>query len=176
MSKVFFTSDPHFGHSNIIQYCNRPFANADEMDKALIDNWNSVVGKDDHVYVLGDVSMGNKVANYLRRLNGYKHLIVGNHDQNPKLEDGWTSIHDLHEIKVEGQPIVLCHYPMVSWNRSHYGAWQLFGHHHGNLADDPTKLSIDVGVDCHNFHPITFQQVKEIMQRKKPKIIQNKYA
>lgn len=174
MSKVFFTSDLHLGHSNIIKYCKRPFNNADEMDEALIRNWNNVVGKDDHIYVLGDFTMRSKPSNYLRRLNGFKHLVQGNHDDRPSTDDGWTSIHKLHRIKVQGQDIVLCHYAMVVWDQSHRGSWQLYGHSHGTLPDNKASLSFDVGVDCHNYTPLSFEQVSEIMSRKKP-VFNRKY-
>ena len=80
--KVFFTSDTHFNHNNIIQYCQRPFKSSDEMNEAMIDNWNSVVGEDDTVFHLGDFCLGcaeewNKTLN---RLNGRIYLILGNHD------------------------------------------------------------------------------------------------
>lgn len=80
--KYFIISDTHFGHANIIKYCNRPFADVEQMDKALIKNWNSVVSNSDMVIHLGDVGLGNKqyVKNILSQLNGRKILIKGNHD------------------------------------------------------------------------------------------------
>ena len=79
---MFFTSDTHFNHTNIIQYCQRPFKSTDEMNEAMIDNWNSIVGEDDTVFHLGDFCLGgaaewNKILN---RLNGRIYLILGNHD------------------------------------------------------------------------------------------------
>ena len=83
--KYFITSDTHFGHENIIKYCNRPFPNAEEMDKALIDNWNAVVGKNDTVIHLGDVGLASKsrLKEIISQLNGHKLLIKGNHDGYP---------------------------------------------------------------------------------------------
>jgi len=80
---TFFTSDTHFGHERIIELSNRPFRNVAEMNQALIDNWNSVVGPDDHVYHLGDVALGSffESMECLTRLNGTKTLVVGNHDR-----------------------------------------------------------------------------------------------
>jgi calcineurin-like phosphoesterase family protein len=177
MSGVFFTADLHLGHGNIIKYCNRPYSSIEEMDESLISNWNSVVGKNDHIYVVGDFTMGGNAPNYLRRLNGIKHLIRGNHDREPKLEHGWTSIHDLRTIKVGAQPIVLCHYALRVWDKSHYGALHCYGHSHGKLPDDTESLSLDVGVDCHNYTPLEFEEIKALMKSKNPKwVIKNRYA
>ena len=90
----FFTSDTHFGHQNIIKYANRPFASVSHMNEALIANWNAVVGMDDEVYHLGDVALGpwTEWDKILTRLNGYKILVVGNHDrifkgEKPKMQE-----------------------------------------------------------------------------------------
>ena len=81
MRDIFVISDTHFGHSNIIKYCNRPFKDADEMDNILIENWNKTVKDTDIVYHLGDVYMGHKEpSKILKNLNGHKRLILGNHD------------------------------------------------------------------------------------------------
>lgn len=169
MSKVFFTSDLHFDHSNIIKYCNRPFRDADHMNAVLVDNWNSVVTPQDTVWVLGDFTMGSEAQKFLRRLNGNKFLVEGNHDRQPSTKDGWAGVFPFKEIKVEGQKIVLCHYAMRVWNKSHRGSWMLYGHSHNTLPDDPTLLSIDVGVDCHNYFPISYEEIGRIMARKTPK-------
>jgi calcineurin-like phosphoesterase family protein len=136
------------------------------MDEVLIENWNSVVQPQDTVWVLGDFTMGNDAKKYLDRLLGKKILISGNHDKSPTLEAGWSEIFDYKEINVEGQHIVLCHFSFKVWNRSHHGSMNLYGHSHGTLPDDPNSLSIDVGVDCHNYFPISFEQVKAIMSKK----------
>ena len=83
MSKIFFTSDLHFGHKNILAYDNRPFNTIEEHDEALIKNWNGKVGDEDHVYILGDFSFynANKSCEILDQLKGHKHLIIGNHDK-----------------------------------------------------------------------------------------------
>ena len=171
MSNTWFTSDLHLGHNNIIKYCNRPYKDADEMDAALINNWNSVVRPDDTIYNLGDFTFSKNAEKYLARLNGVKHLIKGNHDKQPSPSQGWASVNDYREVRVEGQFIVLLHYSMKVWNKSHGGAWQLFGHSHNTLPDDPNALSIDVGVDAHNYFPISFNDIKRIMAKKDYKSI-----
>lgn len=171
---MFFTSDTHFRHTNIIKYSNRPYANVQEMDEALIRNWNDKVGMNDTIYHLGDFTFSDDAANILRRLNGKKHLILGNHDHNPRLEHGWESINHYKEVytHVGGKKkcIILCHYGMRVWNKSHHGAWMLYGHSHGTLPDDPTLLSFDVGVDCWNYRPLHVSEVEQVMNKKTPKL------
>lgn len=174
MNKVFFIGDTHFGHANIIKYCKRPFSSAQEMDAMLIKNWNDVVEPGDTVYHLGDFAFDRHPEKYLNRLNGIKHLIKGNHDKQPSIKHGWASINDYREIRVEGQHIVLFHFACRVWHRSHKGSWMLYGHSHGTLPDDRTLLSIDVGVDCHNFKPISFNQIKTIMKKKTPILLVDK--
>ena len=167
---IFFTSDTHFGHDAIRRNCNRPFADVKEMDRSLIANWNARVRRTDIVYHLGDFSYKacEGIADYRRKLNGMIHFIRGNHDLQTEglLESIFDSVGDLSSIKIEGQRIILCHYAMKVWDRSHLGSWQLFGHSHGNMPDDPQLLSLDVGVDCHNYQPISFEMVKEAMELK----------
>jgi calcineurin-like phosphoesterase family protein len=170
----YFTSDTHFNHANIIKYSKRPFADVTEMNEALIDNWNAVVGKNDNVYHLGDVGFGD-IFKIVRRLNGNKFLIPGNHDKkNLKSEffkKQWLSIEKEMEISIDGQGLMLSHYAHRTWNKSHRGVYHLYGHSHGSLPDDPNSLSFDVGVDCHNYFPISFEQVCKIMKTKKWKSI-----
>jgi len=177
MEQIFFTSDHHFGHANIIRYSQRPFADVEEMNESLITNWNAVVGENDVVYHLGDIFMTPlPVAKAIRRqLNGRIRLIRGNHDKVAEsMTDAFEWIKDIYEVKipdpdaVEGRRrIVLCHYAMRVWNKAHHGAWHLYGHSHGSLPDDPESLSFDVGVDCHFYMPISFQRVKRIMEDKR---------
>lgn len=143
------------------------------MDNAIISNWNSRVDQYDHAWFLGDFAFCDqeKAQSYLNRLNGVKHLIVGNHDKTAVKLNGWKMISNFQEINVNSQHITLCHYAMRVWNKSHYGAWQLFGHSHGSLADDPNALSIDVGVDCHNFMPLNMTDIQRIMKKKSWKSI-----
>ena len=161
--KTFFTSDTHFGHKNMTNegknYSNRPYDTIVQMDEAMIANWNSVVGQDDEVYHLGDFAMGKTpVPTILGRLNGKKHLIWGNHDseQTRKLPH-WESSQPYLEIYLEGKKIILCHYAMRVWNKSHGGALMFYGHSHGSLPGN--DQSCDVGVDCFNYIPSTLTQI-----------------
>ena len=177
--KVWFTSDLHFGHKNIIKYCNRPFNDVDEMDLVLINNWNNVVNHDDIIFCLGDFSLTstNNTINILQKLNGNKVLIRGNHEKSVLSTEKCRSffnggIYDLLEVRVIDeevvygfQDLILCHYPMLTWDKSHRGSWQLFGHVHGTLDDNPSLSpnQLDVGVDSHYFNPISYQTVKELL-------------
>lgn len=175
---VYFSADDHYGHSNILRYCSRPFATIEEHDEALITNWNRVVKPQDTAYIIGDLAFykdQNKTAEVVRRLNGKKHLVLGNHDKflKPFVLEMFASVNHYLEIKVQdseaykgSQLIVLLHYAMKVWNRSHSGSWHLYGHSHSSLADDPNSLSFDVGVDAHNYTPISYDQVKAIMKNK----------
>jgi calcineurin-like phosphoesterase family protein len=149
------------------------------MNEALVTNWNNKVTNQDTVYMVGDISFGkeDETKEVLTRLNGRKVLILGNHD---KVIPKWKnirrilySIHDMLEIDVIDsdcpsgkQRIILLHYAMKVWNKSHFGAWHLYGHSHGTLPDDPNSLSLDVGVDCHNYAPISYEEVKVLMSNK----------
>lgn len=169
-NKVWFVSDLHWCHANVIKYCNRPFDSVEEMNETLITNFNECVHPHDTVYMLGDIALTSTNLNaILTRLNGHKHLIFGNHDKEIRKEKykhyfAWTG--DYKEIKVEGQHIILMHYAMRTWNKQHRGAWQLYGHSHNNLPELPTLLSMDVGVDANDYKPISFEQVKAHMEAK----------
>lgn len=177
---VFFTSDTHFHHANIIKYCNRPFNHCKEMDSVLIDNWNSVVGPDDYVFHAGDFCFGSKNSwhSTLIQLNGKKYLAAGNHDLNITPEH-FMDVQQMFNIRIlgdpeiasDGQRITVCHYPMFSWYQSHRGSWNTYGHHHGTLSNkglDKSILSpnqLDVGVDVHEYTPISYERVKEIITK-----------
>lgn len=151
------------------------------MDEAIIENWNSRVRPDDVIYHLGDVFFTGveRAIEVLNRLNGQKFLILGNHDKVIKqsieaqslLQSLFTSISDYREITVEGQAIVLSHYPMMTWNKSSRGSWMLHGHCHGNLKYPFEAKIHDVGVDPNGYFPISFQEIQKIMSNKKISII-----
>lgn len=177
MSRIFVTSDLHFGHHNIIRYCSRPFKKTADMDSYLIDEWNRRVPDDSIVYFLGDLAMGPKVddgfvADKLQMLHGEIRVVLGNHDQPAKkwgmsglkqvvvdyrLEDKVKVLEDIHEAAIGGQHMVMCHYPMSDWNGKFHGVAHLHGHCHAELAKqksrDLAKMKkqkiYDVGVDMY---------------------------
>ena len=161
MKKTWFVADTHFGHANIIRHSARPFENVREMDGAMVANWNAVVQHEDDVWHLGDFAFRGvkSQSDYLVRLSGRKHLIWGNHDAAIAREaPGWTSSQAMAEITVEGVRLVLLHYAMRVWPRSHYGAIHLYGHSHGKLPGD--RQSLDVGVDCWDYRPISLTDIQ----------------
>jgi len=167
----FFTADTHFGHANIIRYCNRPFSSVEEMDVEIIKKWNSKVGKNDTVFHLGDFAFGKTEFDfnkYYNALNGKIVFIKGNHDSlawaNRNKFESFSS--GYYEANINGQLIVLSHYAMLVWNKSHYGSYSLFGHSHGTLPDNPNSLSFDCGVDTNNFYPYSFDEVRARMKKK----------
>jgi len=157
----FFTSDEHYGHANIIKYCDRPFNSVEEMDTEIIKRHNSVVSSGDTTIHAGDFTLINdrvKVYNvYVNRLNGTHIFLKGSHDK-------WLHSQSckIWEKTIEGRFIVVCHYSMRVWHRSHYNSWQLYGHSHGKLA--PEGQQWDIGVDNNNFYPLSFDEICVIMQ------------
>ena len=172
MSKKFFISDLHFGHHNILRYESRPFKNVDEMDEALIKNWNSVVGDNDEVYILGDVSFHRDpedTFNILRQLNGRKYLILGNHDKqilkDSKLKEQFVWVKDYYKLTVNHTMLVMFHYPIQVWDCRHHGAIHLYGHVHSNVSNHAMqydiKNSYNVCADVNNYTPISLEEIIE---------------
>ena len=167
---VFYISDPHFGHANIIRLCGRPFNDVDEMDRVLISNWNSRVSNGDDVFILGDLAFRNEkpVEFYLDRLNGKKHLIVGNHDRSWMKEfenNGYfENIDNLLYSVDNGRQVTLCHYPMVSWPHERK-SYMIFGHIHNTVGQDYWSViknsprMLNAGADINNFMPVTFEEL-----------------
>lgn len=153
------------------------------MDDMLKANWNATVTPDDVVWHLGDVLFGSVVQaiDTLCELNFSKlYFIWGNHDSAmeeleraikanrvpSRIRNRVVFCGNMREIRVEGQKITVCHYAMRTWNKSHHGAWHLFGHSHGTLPDDSSALSLDVGVDVHGYRPVSFDEVSIYMSKK----------
>jgi len=169
---IWFTSDNHFGHHNIIKYCNRPFKTVEEMDETMISNWNAAV-KDEYdiVYHLGDFTFGDfdLAQKYFSQLEGRirilsnawhhdKYWLKGTHIFTSK---NGHLVEILPPMVVLEYPytLVLCHYPIAWWDRRHYGSWHLHGHSHGTYIHKEDDLAFDVGVDCNQFYPISLEGV-----------------
>lgn len=216
--KTWFTADTHFNHANIIKYSSRPFKDVEEMDSTLIENINNCVNPNDTLYHLGDFawSWGLTTAEFMEKAQNYRnsincrnvHLITGNHD--PRYHDGrinksfakiFQSSCELKNIRFtvngEKRSAMLCHYSMTVWDNSHYGRWNLYGHSHYMLPDNPDILSIDVGVDAvaarlvgithqdikngagihlkpENYRPISAEEIDIIMKTKNFKPIERR--
>ena len=158
----FFTSDEHYGHNNVISFCNRPFKDSYEMDQEIIKRHNEVVAKNDIVIHGGDFAYRNKISvnNYIDKLNGNHIFLKGSHDK-------WNKNGSyLWEGMIEDHYVIVCHYAMLTWPRSHYGSWQLFGHSHGSLPVERynSKKQYDIGVDNNDFYPVSFDKLKTILE------------
>ena len=172
---LFFTSDTHFGHHNIIKYDKRPFASTEEHDEALIVNWNSRVRPNDTVWHLGDFAFyhrGEELGKLFRRLNGKINFVFGNHDKDLRkaIKQGFVqpaSVHEQVVINYKKISIHLNHWEMTHWDKSHYGAWHCFGHSHNETPRYPGMMShhlkCDVGVVAWNYFPPTFEEIEQIM-------------
>lgn len=198
MNNLFFTSDTHFYHKNIIKYSKRPFADINEMNRTMIENINSKVPQDAILYHFGDFGFGSEedMMKILEQIHCKILFIDGNHDKpmraskvrdffNPlqlfksfvrsTIRPGLTQeVVPCLELKVKDsdaprgeQLIVMCHYPMLTWNKAHHGSWMLHGHCHGSMRYPfPAKI-MDVGVDPQGFFPVSYEEVKRHMNKVK---------
>jgi calcineurin-like phosphoesterase family protein len=164
---IYFTSDTHFGHGGALGLYRRPFPTVAAMNEALVRHWNETVGPDDEIWHLGDFAIrqpAERMAEWLDRLNGVKHLVTGNNDPEATTrQPSWASVEPYVEITVDGVFLVLCHYPFRSWRRMDKGAINLHGHCHGRLK--PQRRQFDVGVDVWSFRPVTLADILEQKDR-----------
>jgi calcineurin-like phosphoesterase family protein len=188
MSKVWFSADAHYGHKRIIEYCDRPFASVDEMDRELIDNWNEVVGREDDVYFLGDFSLSFKIVKQVvPLLKGKIHLVAGNHDLCHSCntdsgaylrhyqEAGFFDICQSTRMEIDGQSVLCCHMPYFNvadpdqrypeYKPEDDGGWLLHGHvHHRWQVND---RQINVGVDVWDFYPVSMDVIAGLIKADK---------
>lgn len=172
MESIWFSSDLHHGHNKIVNICNRPTCPQDQTEWLVRDVVNRYVKKNDTLYLLGDVSMAKKseAEKFIDRLNGNKFLVPGNHDKNIKNSTRFFGIESVKDFKFNRGDInihiVLCHYPMLSWNRRIHGAWHLYGHVHGR--NPGVGRSLDVGIDnaSNMYRPVNLYEVCMIMALK----------
>lgn len=137
MNRIMYISDLHFYHTNILMFDNRPWTDIEKMNEDLVEIWNKKVDDGDTVYILGDLAMkgGELLLNIVKRLNGHKILIKGNHDRiSPQLAKEFNNkIYDYLEIKDDGRNVVLSHYPISCFNKHYYGGFALYGHVHASF-------------------------------------------
>lgn len=199
--KVFFTSDTHFGHKNILKFCNRPFENIKQHNEALVQYWNETVGPNDIIFHLGDFFWFNsrtETLKLIKQLNGQIYVVPGNHDTINQFEYCLRDLPNFHLISDvacvfltnydSNQPgksieIYLSHFVLSTWSHRDRKAINLFGHiHSGPLAnvdfDDDIPLrsyQYDVGCDNNNYRPIEIREILKIMDwpNKNPNDFQN---
>lgn len=192
--KIWFTSDFHLKHSNIINYCNRPFKNVEEMHEVLIKNWNKNIHPNDLVYCLGDMMFSSNPTRdrpLIERLNGTKILIRGNHDGRPNvmLNCGFSAVLDQAILQIGKERVLLSHRPYApkfslykllsgKWKKSWYrknpkdnGLFLLHGHSHNKPEFRIRDRMFDVGVDANYFKPVGIWEIGNWIAEYK----QNKY-
>lgn len=152
---TYFTSDLHFYHKNICKFTRRhEVVQQEHHEEWLIDIWNSTVKKSDKIWHLGDLTFLTKyedIAALIKKLNGQKFFIKGNHDRtkilnqlkNDNLIQNW---YQYEEIKISATPVCLFHFPIASWHKQGYGSLHLHGHCHGSYTTGKGKI-LDVGID-----------------------------
>lgn len=152
---IWFISDTHFNHSNIIEYDNRPFDSVSEMNQTIIANWNAAVAPDDEVYHLGDVGF-HITVDFLAGLNGRKYLIRGNHDRFIKkgiLTTAFQWVAKEHEFFHQGVHWLLSHYPEYSLKTR----WNIHGHSHGKGS--PAPYRVDLSCNLWGYRPVSFDEL-----------------
>lgn len=191
MSNIWFTADTHFGHSNIIRYCNRPYFDSREQqlaaedirgnwklssetvnrhDQGLLDAINSRVQTKDTLWILGDFCWGKieEAKRYRERiLCRDVRLVWGNHDHR-SIASVFEKVMDQGMVKIGGQKVWLNHYPMRYWDKSFHGSWHLYGHVHDGLRNEDQaeawRLTKDVGVDACNYAPMGYEELVAYME------------
>ena len=182
LQNIFFVSDTHFGHTNIMKYCNRPFTSIEEHDRTIIERWNEKVGSDDIIFHLGDFAFASekRIKEILEQLNGKKYLIFGNHDWARMTKNICTRyFEDVSQqmvIRIDNKVIYLNHFPFLCFSGAWKGldaSWQIFGHVHSGPNSttglDHQRLNMlfptqfDCGVDHNNFYPYSYKEIKDII-------------
>jgi len=163
VDNVWVTSDEHYHHANSIRYDRRPFSSVDEMNREMVRRHNEVVGDDDLVIHAGDFSMAGRqqAQNIISRLKGTHWFLEGSHDKWNKAQKPPQRL----ELAIEGQWVIVDHYCMFTWPKSHYNSCLLFGHSHNDRIYAGKQLN--VGVMNNNYYPFSWQQIVDIMETRK---------
>lgn len=169
---IYYISDLHFGHRNVIEMDGRPFETVEEMDETLIQLWNDRVTEADDVYIVGDFAYRNGFTAtwYLRRLKGRKHLIIGNHDQttiqDEKAVACFASIEKMLLISDNDRKVSLCHFPVAEWNGKRRGGYHVHGHLHIRRDEVYEFMSrydkaLNAGCMINGYRPVTLDELIE---------------
>jgi calcineurin-like phosphoesterase family protein len=189
--ETWFASDTHWGHANIIDFCQRPYGSVEEMNVAMAENWNNTVGAEDTVWFLGDFAMGKirETLPWAGQLNGYKILLPGNHDRcwvghtekkrlgwrEEYLAAGFDEVLEVNELDIEldGRVVTLCHFPhsgdshgedrYTGFRPARTGKWLIHGHVHDKWQIDRPNKQINVGIDVWGYRPVSATRLSEII-------------
>lgn len=167
---ILYTGDLHFGHSNVIGFDHRPFADVGEMDRVMIELWNGRVMPDDTVYIVGDFCYRSTRPPewYLRQLKGHKILILGNHDMpilnNPEALHYLEGVEKMMHIQDGGNQICACHFPIAEWNGFYKGSWHIYGHIHNQKNETyefmkTRQRALNAGCMINNYTPVSFNEL-----------------
>jgi calcineurin-like phosphoesterase family protein len=173
---IFFCSDLHENHANVIKYDNRPFKDVSHMNAELIRRWNNKVGVNDTVFYLGDLTFRKDIEEikiFVNQLNGKIHFIYGNHDDDRIITklNRFETISDYVTLSIldkdsprKYQDIMLSHYAILSWDKSHHGSWHLHGHSHQSLVKPNPEYYkrkvIDIGCNGWDYEPLSYNEKK----------------
>lgn len=173
MSNVYFTSDTHFFHDRILEFCGatRQGSSTEEMNERMYEAWNSVVKPGDRVYHLGDFCFKGRAAviEAKSRLNGEVHLILGNHDmiikKSSEIQKMFASVQQMKHLKVGEHRFILCHFPLAEWWDCHKGTMMLHGHCHGGATNVNYNYKImDVGIDARKDNLMLPFHIDEVIE------------
>ncbi len=181
-SRIFYIADIHFGDFNIFDKCQRPFADVNDMNKQIINNWNNKVTNNDLVYILGDIALNEKYLSLYSNLNGHKHLIVGNHDESfisfIKRSNIFETIKYIDLINDNGVKVCICHYPLLDWPEFNRGSYLVYGHIHNKTIKNgkeyqqikeyySNKNAYNCGIDVVGYVPVTIKEMIELKEKNK---------
>lgn len=173
---IYYVADIHFRDEKIFKKCNRPFSDIAEYEKEIIRRWNNKVTNEDTVNILGDLVRDDcmEELNIFKRLNGHKHLIIGNHDEmlfdKIRSSDLFESIAFIKVIMDNDKKVCLCHYPLMDWTEFNRGDYHVFGHvHNKTIANGKAyqqikqyyqdKPTYNCGVDVIDYEPVTLEEL-----------------
>lgn len=168
----YYIADMHLGHKNALIFDERPFDSVEEMNETIIRNWNSKVNDDDDVWILGDFCYRSEKdpSFYLKQLKGHKHLLIGNHDKATLKSNSalryFESVEHLQHIKDREYNVILCHFPLATWNAIRRGSYHIYGHIHNdrNAVFEYMKKqerALNAGCMINNYEPVTIEELIE---------------
>jgi calcineurin-like phosphoesterase family protein len=165
---IFFISDTHFGHANIIKYSQRPFTSVEEMNEVMVQRWNTVVRPGDHVYHLGDVAFNRPSLQIVRRLVGKKRLILGNHDQERMQDYAAVGFQKIMGARVFGG-VLFTHYPVHPMSAGDNGndLVKIKGNAHGHIHERsaPVGPYVNLSVEWTDYNPVSLEEVQSRLLR-----------
>ena len=172
----YFSSDFHLSHKSVLDWSKRPFKIVEENNQYILDLILSTCKKGDDLYFLGDLSWRDNIylKYFLSKLKFINfHWILGNHDDpSLELQKLCTTVSNMKEIKIQKNTTILCHFPMISWNKSHQNSFMLHGHHHiyGESTEELTQKAtgkiLNVNIELHNYKLWSEDEVIEYMSNR----------